>query len=109
MPASTSMSVPVKTKKRLRAHHSINLAITLHPSRRVDAELLAGDGLAVLLRGNRDLPGAATAELACSLVEAVTLVGAFDVGTHCRHSHGGHRGHEEGHGDLCAGYRSALG
>ena len=49
MPASTSRSVPVKTRKRLRAHQSIHREIMLHPSRRVDAELLAGDGLAVLL------------------------------------------------------------
>src|SRR5215469_7104474 len=92
MPASTSITVPVKTRKRLRAHHSIHLAITLHPSRRVDAELLAGDGLPVLLRGDRDLPGTAAAELARSFVEAVTLVRTFDVGTHGRHSHGGHGG-----------------
>src|SRR5215471_16882637 len=99
MPASTSMSVPVKTRKRLRAHHSIHRAITLHPSRRVDAELLVGYGLPVLLRDDRDLPGAAAAELPRSFVEAVTLVRTFDVGAHGRHSHGWHGCHEEVHRD----------
>src|SRR5579863_1758145 len=79
MPASTSMSVPVKTRKRLRAHQSIQRASMSHPSRCIDAELLGGDGLSVLLRGDGDLPCAATGKLPRSLVEAVALVGTLYV------------------------------
>src|SRR5579871_1521334 len=102
MPASTSMSVPVKTRKRLRAHQSIQRASMSHPSRCVDAELLGSDGLPVFLCGNGDLPGAAAPKLARSLVQAVTFVGTLHVGSHGRHSHSGHRRHEEGYGDLSA-------
>src|SRR5579863_983431 len=102
MPASTSMSVPVKTRKRLRAHQSIQRASMSHPSRRVDAELLSCDGLPVFLRGDRDLPGAAAPKLARPFVEAVAFVGTLHVRSHSGHPHRGHRRHEERHGDLSA-------
>src|SRR5258708_155155 len=97
MPASTSMSVPVKTRKRLRAHHSIHAASMLHPSRRVHAELLRGNRLAVLRCSDGDLPGSAARELAWTFIEAVALVRTFHVGAHRRHSHRGHCQHKEVH------------
>src|ERR1700677_868010 len=102
MPARTSMSVPVKTGKRLRAHLSIQRASMSHPSRCVDAELFGGDGLPIFLCGDGDLPCAAATKLARPFIEAVALVGTLHVGTHGGHSHRGHRRHEEGHGDLSA-------
>src|SRR5437870_6631282 len=63
IPASTRRSVPVNTRKRFRAHQSIQRAITLHASRRVHAELFAGHGLPVLFRDDCHLPRSAAFEL----------------------------------------------
>src|SRR5882724_9383110 len=63
IPASTSSSVPVNTRKRFCAHQSIQREITLHSSRGVHAELFAGENLAVLLRKNRSLPCSTAVEL----------------------------------------------
>src|SRR5712691_6232037 len=57
MPAMTSRNVAVKTRNRLRAHHSIIHVIKLHSSRGVKVELLAGNYAPVLADGNRDHPG----------------------------------------------------
>src|SRR6266436_9085132 len=70
MPASTRNSVPVKTRKRFRAHQSIHRAITLHSSRGVHTELFAGDSLAVFPRHNRDLPSSTAFKLAGTFVDA---------------------------------------
>src|SRR2546429_7232144 len=74
IPASTRRSVPVNTRKRFRAHQSIQRAITLHASRRVHAELFAGHGLPVLFRDDCHLPRSAAFELAGALVDAVSFV-----------------------------------
>src|SRR5260370_41545774 len=63
IPASTSSSVPVNTRKRFCAHQSIQREITLHSSRGVHAELFAGDDLPVLPRKNRDLPRSPAVQL----------------------------------------------
>src|SRR6266478_4721549 len=86
IPASTRSSVPVKTRNRLRAHKSIHRAITLHPTRGVDAQFLAGARLPVLLRGNGDLPCAATVELAGTLVDSVSFVAQGDRSAHRCHA-----------------------
>src|SRR5579883_2845648 len=54
--ASTSRSVPVKTKKGLRAHHSIQRLITLHASLSIDGHDLGGDRLPAFLCGDRHVP-----------------------------------------------------
>src|SRR5436190_6734959 len=95
IPASTRSSVPVKTRKRFIAHQSIQRAITLHSSRGVDAELLTGDGLAVLLRDDSDLPSAAAVEFACPLIKTIAFVAQADRSAHRRHAHARHRRHEE--------------
>src|SRR5580692_11182089 len=95
IPASTRSSVPVKTRKRFFAQQSIHRAITLLSSRSVDAQLLAGDGLPVLLGDDRDLPSSAAVELGGSFIEAITFVAQGDRGAHCRHTHRGHRRHKE--------------
>src|SRR6266581_7047386 len=64
IPASTSSSVPVNTRKRFCAHQSIQREITLHSSRGVHAELFAGDDLPVLSRHDRDLPRSPAIQLA---------------------------------------------
>src|SRR5437867_10873747 len=74
IPASTRSNVPVKMRKRFFAHQSIHRAITLHPSRGVHAQLLAGNGLPILLGDDRDLPRSAAVELRWSLVESVSFV-----------------------------------
>src|SRR6266446_4931996 len=74
IPASTRSNVPVKTRKRFFAHQSIQRAITLHSSRGVDAQLLAGDGLAVLFRDDGDLPRPAAVELGRSFIKTIPFV-----------------------------------
>src|SRR5579859_760125 len=64
MPASTSSSVPVKTRKRLREHQSIHREITSHTSRCVHTQLFASYDLSVLLGQYRHLPGSAAFKLA---------------------------------------------
>src|SRR5437899_12504700 len=84
MPASTRSKVPVKTRNRFRAHQSIDRAITLHSSRGVEAQLLAGDGLGILLRHHSDLPSAAAVELERCFIMAIPFVAEADRGAHCR-------------------------
>src|SRR6266436_8139314 len=90
IPASTSSSVPVNTRKRFCAHQSIQREITLHSSRGIHAELFAGDDLAVLLRKNRDLPRSAAVELAWTLVEPISFFCEENLHAHRGHAHCGH-------------------
>src|SRR5438874_124772 len=108
IPASTRRSVPVKTRNRFRAHQSIHREITLHASRGVHAELLAGNGLPVLLRRNRDLPGSATFEWPGALIESIAFVGESHLCSHGGHAHGGHGGHGECDRDFRARDRSSV-
>src|SRR5579883_3245633 len=94
IPAITRRNVPVNTKKRLCAHHSMIQLITLHSSCSVHRELLARDHSAVLTGNDRNLPSPARAQLALAFIKAVALVGEIDAGLHRCHSHGGHRCHE---------------
>ena len=57
----------MKTRKRFRAHQSIHREITLHPSRGVHAQLLAGDRLPVLFGDDRDLPCSAALQVGLDL------------------------------------------
>src|SRR6266403_74853 len=100
IPASTSSSVPVNTRKRFCAHQSIQREITLHSSRGVHAELFAGDNLAVLLRKNRDLPRSAAVELPWTLIESVAFFCERSLHAHCGHSHRRHGRHGKGHGNF---------
>src|SRR5579864_6754650 len=97
IPARTSNSVPVKTRKRFRAHQSIHRAITSHSSRGIHTQLLTSDGLPVLSCENRDLPSPAAPQLACALIESFALVAERDSRTHGGHAHRGHRWHKERH------------
>ena len=63
-------------------------------------ELLVGNRLSVLLRPDRDLPGAAGTEIALAFVHSVAFVAGIDDGFHRGHSHRRHCGHEEGHGHV---------
>src|SRR5579872_4571292 len=74
IPTSTRKSVPVKTRKRFRAHQSIHRAIMLHPSRSAHAQLLAGDGLSIFLRQDCGLPRSSAFQHARSFVDAVAFV-----------------------------------
>src|SRR6478736_1871794 len=93
IPASTSSSVPVNTRKRFCAHQSIQREITLHSSRGVHAELFAGDDLAVLLRKNRDLPCSAAVEFPRALIEPVAFFCERNLRAHRGHAHRRHGGH----------------
>src|SRR5262249_48346774 len=92
IPASTRRSVPVKTRKRFRAHQSIQRAITLHASRCVQTELFAGYGLTVLFRNDCHLPGSAASELTRSLVHAISFVSERDRRAHRGPPHRSHTG-----------------
>src|SRR5262245_30287765 len=110
MPAITSRKVPLNTRNRLRAHHSITQLITLHSSRRVDCELLAGKNKAgpVLAGSDCYLPGPARSQVAMALVHASALVGQIDAGLHRCHAHGRHGRHVERDVHLCAGDGSSV-
>src|SRR6516162_10490214 len=108
IPASTSSSVPVKTRKRFLAHQSIQRVITSHASRRVHAQLPRGYGLSVLRRHNRYLPCAAAFELTGAFINSVAFIGEGYWGTHSCHAHRWHRRHEESHGYFCAQNRGAA-
>src|SRR6266581_6348493 len=103
IPASTSSSVPVKTRKRFRAHQSIHRAITLHTPRGVHAQLLGRDELAILFCEDGDLPGSAAFKLSRTFIEPVALVAESDRCTHRCHAHRRHRRHEKRHADFCPG------
>src|SRR3989475_12121423 len=92
MPASTRSRVPVKTRNRFRAHQSIDRAITLNSSRGVEAQLLAGDVLTILLRDDSDLPSAAAVELARCFIKSIPFVAQGHRGTHCSLAHRRHGG-----------------
>src|SRR5215472_13292678 len=75
IPVSTIRSVATKTRKRLSAHQSIQRAITLHPSRGVQVQLLCRDRLPVLLCEDGHLPRSTAIELSGALVHPVSIVG----------------------------------
>src|SRR6266478_4209791 len=95
--------VPMKTRKRFRAHQSIHREITLHASRSVHAQLLGCDELAILFCEDCDLPGSAALKLPRTLIEAVALVAESDGCTHRCHAHCRHRRHEKRHADFRTG------
>src|SRR5437763_1531556 len=109
MPAMTSRNVAVKTRNRLRAHHSIIHVITLHSSRGVDGERLAGNYAPVLAGGDCDLPSSPGAEIAFDLIHAPAFVGEIHADLHRRHAHGRHSSHEKGDIDLCTADGSSAG
>src|SRR5256885_14805863 len=74
IPESTRSKVAMKTRKRLRAHQSIQREITLHASGGVHAEVFTGDGSAALPGDDRDLPGAATIEPHWAFIGAIPFV-----------------------------------
>src|ERR1700730_10216811 len=103
IPASTSRSVPVNTRNRFRAHQSIHRAITLHSSRGVHAQLLAGNWLSIFLRQDCGLPRSTASQIAGTFVDAIALVAEGNGSPHRRHSHLWHCGHEKRDRDLRAG------
>src|SRR6267142_2324820 len=108
IPASTSSSVPVKTRKRFCAHQSIQREITLHSSRGVHAELFAGDDLAVLLCKNRDLPRSSAVEVPWPLIESIFLFSERNLRAHRGHAHCRHGRHGKGDGNFRARDRWAA-
>src|ERR1700683_677247 len=87
IPARTSSSVPVKTRKRFRAHQSIHREITSHPSRGVHAQLFTGDRLAIFFCDDRDLPFPTASEFARTLVYAIAFVTEVYRRAHGCHTH----------------------
>src|SRR5437016_4624153 len=109
IPASTIASVPVKTRKRFSAHHSITREIILHASCSIDRQLLACDRAPVLLCRDCNLPGAARSEFPIAFIKATAFVRAMSHSLHGAHSHGRHGWHVEGDHYLCAtDWRSAA-
>src|SRR6266851_2852877 len=103
IPASTSSSVPVNTRKRFCAHQSIQREITLHSSRGVHAELFAGHDLPVLPRKNRDLPRSPAVQLSYALIEAISFFSERNLRPHGGHTHRRHGGHGKGDRNLRTG------
>src|SRR5579862_1428329 len=104
IPASVSKRVPVKTRKRLRAHQSIQWEITLHFSFNVHAYLFIDQRLPVFLSHDRHLPGSAAFQLAPPFIDASTFVAEVAHHTHGTHAHCGHGRHKERDSNLGAGY-----
>src|SRR5260370_12047915 len=103
MPAITSRKVPVNTRNRLRAHHSMVQLITLHPSCSVHRELLGRDYSSVLASDNRDLPRPARSQITLAFIQTIAFVAEIYAGLHSRHTHRRHSRHEEREVDLRAG------
>src|SRR5437879_8870014 len=101
IPASTSRSVPMKTRKRFRAHQSIHREITLHPSFGVHRELFGAEHLPAATHDDADVPGSPGLEDTIPLVNAFALVIQGAAHAHGRHAHLGHGWHEERNGHFC--------
>src|SRR6266436_4614005 len=108
IPAITNSNTPVKTRNRLRAHHSMTRLITLHSSRRIECEVFAHDYLSVLSARDRHLPRAARSQIAAAFIEAASLVTRMDRRFHGSHSHLLHSWHEECDGHLRASNRLSV-
>src|SRR5712671_57881 len=108
IPAITNSNTPVKTRKRLRAHHSMIRLITLHSSRRIEREVLAHDYLSVSSGRDCYLPRTTRSQATPTFIKAAALVTRIDHRFHCGHSHPLHGRHEECHGDLHARNRLAV-
>src|SRR5215470_15064444 len=93
IPAMTNKNVPVKTRKRFRAHQSIHREIMSHASRSVHAELFRANRLAILLCADGNLPGATASQGVRAFVNTIALIGEINRGAHSGHSHRGHRRH----------------
>src|SRR5207302_5517724 len=96
-----SRSVPMKTRKRFRAHQSIHREITLHPSFGVHRELFGAEHLPAATHDDADLPGSPGLEDTIPLVNAFALVIQGAAHAHGRHAHLGHGWHEERNGHFC--------
>src|SRR5215475_1807680 len=108
IPASTSRSVATKTRKRFFAHQSIQRAITLHPSRGVQAELFRSNRLSILFRNDGYLPRSAAVELNGAFVISVSFVSQGHWHAHSCHTHCGHGRHEERDGHFRTGNSSTV-
>src|SRR5215469_5994809 len=108
IPASTSRNVATKTRKRFCAHQSIQRAITLHPSRGVQAELLRRNRLSILFRNDGYLPRSAAVELNRAFVIPVSFVRQGHWHAHSRHTHCGHGRHEKRDGHFRTGNSSTV-
>src|SRR5579864_782601 len=108
IPANTRKSVPVKTRKRFRAHQSIQRAITLHSSCCADGYLFARNGLSVFSDKDRDLPRSAAFKLGGTFVNARSFLRELYLRAHRSHTHFRHTGHEKRHADFCARDRCAV-
>ena len=64
--------------------------------------------LAIFLNGDGDLPCAAGAERAASLIHAIAFVGELGGRVHRRHSHRRHRRHVERDRDICSSNGSSI-
>src|SRR5947199_8992867 len=96
IPASTIARVPVKTRKRFSAHHSMIREIMLHASCCIDRQLFACYGASVLLGCDCNLPCAARPKFAPAFINASAFVRAINNSLHGAHPHGRHGWHVEG-------------
>src|SRR5882672_1115424 len=80
IPASTTASVPEKTRKRLLAHHSMIREIILHTSRGIDGKLPADNDASVLLSGHGNLPCAAGAQIDIAFIHAIAFARTLHLG-----------------------------
>src|SRR5205823_14981058 len=102
IPASTIARVPVKTRKRFSAHHSMIREIMLHASCCIDHQLFACYGASVLLGCDCNLPCAARPKFPTAFINASAFVRAINNSFHGAHPHGRHGWHVEGDRYLCA-------
>src|SRR5215831_18645120 len=108
IPARTSATVPVKTRKRFSAHHSMIREIILHTSPGVYGELLTDNSVPILLGADCHLPRAPGAEGAAAFVQASAFVSTSNGGLHGAHAHSRHGRHIKGGGDLRSADRGSV-
>src|SRR5688572_23649914 len=94
-PHTVSITVPVKTRNRFRAHQSTTRSIMW--LLRGDRNLPPADFLAVALDADGRVPVAGHHHVAGPSIAPSTLVLQRDAVAHLGHLHFGHRGHEQLH------------
>src|SRR5258708_29527927 len=87
IPVITSRKLPVNTRNRLLAHHSMIQLITLHPSCGVHRELLVCNHTAVLASDKGNLPTPASSTITIPFVQTIPFAGHTDLIFHTCPSH----------------------
>src|SRR5579875_1657665 len=108
IPAKSSSNVPVKTKKRFRAHQSTRRLTISHTSRDVHGPLLARNHCPVFLREDRHLPHTPRWQFSLSFINSSASVGKRYGDTLRGHAHRRNRRHEKRYFHAGARYAGTV-